>query len=216
MKIVIFLGPSLNTEIAKTILPNADYKPPAERGDITKAVESGFNVIGLVDGVFFENCSVGHKEILNAIKSGVEVIGSSSMGSLRACETDIFGMVGIGSVYEMYKSGEIESDDEVAVVCDPISNEPMSVPLVNIRKTFELAKIKNIIRPDVEKQLISIAKEIYYPERTYDYILEIAEDKKIIDSESMKKLEKIVENEPVDVKKDDAVELLKYIKSKYT
>lgn len=213
MKIVVFLGPSLDLKDAKNILPEAEYRAPAARGDISKAVSEGFETIGLIDGVFFENSSVGHKEILNAIQSGVTVVGASSMGSLRACEMDEFGMIGIGTVYEMYKTGRIESDDEVAVICDPESNETFSESLVNMRKTFEKAFQNNIVSAEQKEKIISEAKEIYYPDRTFDYVLELAETKKIIASEKKDELETWIKKNKTDIKRDDAILLLEYIKS---
>jgi hypothetical protein len=44
------------------------------------------------------------------------IVGASSMGALRAAELDSMGMVGIGTVYQYYRDGIIESDDDVAIV----------------------------------------------------------------------------------------------------
>ena len=41
------------------------------------------------------------------------------MGALRAAELHPFGMVGIGQVYEWYRDGTIDADDEVAVAHGP-------------------------------------------------------------------------------------------------
>jgi hypothetical protein len=38
------------------------------------------------------------------------------MGALRAAELHTFGMVGVGRVFEGYRDGVYEDDDEVAVV----------------------------------------------------------------------------------------------------
>ena len=119
-KIIVFLGPSLEQSAAEKILP-AEYRPPAKRGDLLAAARDGATIIGLIDGVFHQESAVAHREILAAIKHGITVIGASSMGALRAAEMDTLGMVGIGEIYRMYKSGELESDDEVALVFDPSS-----------------------------------------------------------------------------------------------
>ncbi len=119
-KIIVFLGPSLDQAAAERIL-SAHYLPPARRGDLLAAAEKGATIIGLIDGVFHQESAVAHREILAAIKKGVRVVGASSMGALRAAEMDTLGMVGIGEIYRMYKSGELESDDEVALVFDPSS-----------------------------------------------------------------------------------------------
>jgi hypothetical protein len=103
-KVVVFLGPSLDVETAKGIL-DAEYKPPAARGDIFMAVKEGARIIGLIDGVFFQACAIAHREILYALENGVKVIGASSMGALRASELDLYGMEGVGTIYTQYKNG---------------------------------------------------------------------------------------------------------------
>ena len=109
-KIIVFLGPSLDQAAAEKILP-AHYLPPARRGDLLAEAEKGATINGLIDGVFHQESAVAHREILAAVKKGVRVVGASSMGALRAAEMDTLGMVGIGEIYRMYKSGELESDD---------------------------------------------------------------------------------------------------------
>ena len=98
----------------------------------------------LIDGVFFQDCSVAHKEVLYALESGAKVLGASSMGALRASELDVYGMEGIGEIYQAYKSGHLVSDDEVALIFDPFTWEPRSEPLVNIRFNLDLAWQKGI------------------------------------------------------------------------
>ncbi|MDD1646541.1 MAG: TfuA-related McrA-glycine thioamidation protein, partial [Methanomicrobiales archaeon] len=76
--IVVFLGPSLDRAEAARIL-DAHYRPPAARGDLSRAAEEGARIIGLIDGVFFQESAVGHREILYAIQKGARVVGASSM-----------------------------------------------------------------------------------------------------------------------------------------
>src|SRR5512136_3136721 len=152
-RIIVFLGPSLERDLAETILP-AEYRPPAKRGDLLRAVQDGTEIIGLIDGVFHQESAVAHREILTALKKGVRVIGSSSMGALRAAEMDTLGMVGIGEIYRMFKSGELESDDEVALVFDPESGLSLSEPLINIRFTLKRARSEGIINATVHDTLL--------------------------------------------------------------
>ncbi|WNY26721.1 TfuA-like protein [Methanolapillus ohkumae] len=149
-KAIVFLGPTLDLKEAKacfleSVLPFVSFLPPASRGDVEKVVKDGAGFICLIDGVFFEQCAVGHREILHAIQEGVFVMGASSMGALRASEMESFGMIGIGTVYSLYKKKIIESDDEVAVVCDPFSNAPISDALVNIRATLDKAVAESVL-----------------------------------------------------------------------
>ncbi len=59
--------------------------------------------------------------------------GASSMGVLRAVECRTLGMTGSGWVYERYLFGDIDSDADVALMFDPESFEPVTIPLVNVR-----------------------------------------------------------------------------------
>ncbi len=178
-KVVVFVGPSLEAETAKNIL-DAEYGPPVSRGDIFKAVREGAKIIGLIDGVFFQACSTAHREILYALENGVKVVGASSMGALRGSELDLYGMEGVGRIYELYKKGELVSDDEVALIFEPDSFKPLSEPLVNIRYNLGLAEERGIINKEAKEKILSIAKSLYYPERDYEKIFLRSDAQKIL------------------------------------
>lgn len=208
-RIIVFLGPSLERKTAETILP-AEYRPPARRGDLLRAVKDGADVIGLIDGVFHQESAVAHREILAAVKRGVQVVGSSSMGALRAAEMDTLGMVGIGEVYRMYKSGELVSDDEVALVFDPESGISLSEALVNIRFTLKKAEHQEIITPQDHACLLGAARSVFYPKRTYGRIVSAAGA--AIDPETRDRFLAWVKERAVDQKRNDAVAALEYIR----
>jgi hypothetical protein len=208
-EIIVFLGPSLPLAEAAEILP-ATFLPPARRGDIPGAVDQGARIIGLIDGVFFQECSVGHREILDAISRGVRVVGASSMGALRAAELDTLGMEGAGVVYRLYRDGILVSDDEVALVFDPETGIALSEPLINIRCTISKAEKKGIIDHETADRLISLAQSVYFPERTWDRILDMAEG--LIDHEVVHRFSEFVRDHPVDQKREDAIAALHRIK----
>ncbi|MBR1153714.1 TfuA-like protein [Bradyrhizobium sp. JYMT SZCCT0428] len=168
----VFLGPSLPIAAAEKILP-ADYFPPAARGDIYRIVASGVTTIVLVDGVFHGTQSVWQREILDALGEGIEVFGASSMGALRAAELNLFGMVGHGTIFEWYKDGLIDGDDEVALLHGPKELEfcALSEPLVNIRRTLQNAVHEQCMTDDQARQLLDYTKRTYYPERSYRHLL---------------------------------------------
>jgi hypothetical protein len=207
--VVVFLGPSLETERARKLL-DAEYRPPASRGDIFKAVKEGAKIIGLIDGVFFQACAIAHREILYALEKGVKVVGASSMGALRASELDIYGMEGIGRIYEQYKNGELVSDDEVALLFEPESLEPLSEPLVNMRYNLERAEERGIITNEVKEKIVDIARALYYPERVYERILSDA--KGVVDQKMLEQLKTFLRAEKSDLKREDAIAALKRIK----
>jgi hypothetical protein len=200
--IVVFLGPSLDRETAREHC-GADYRPPAARGDILQAARDGARIIGLIDGVFFQECSVGHREVLAVLEAGVRVIGSSSMGALRAAELDTLGMEGVGDVYRLYHDGEIESDDEVALVFDPVYFIPASEPLVNIRCTIRRALEAGLIGQSCADTLLARAQDLYFPGRTYDAIIAGAAGE--VDDGELSCFRQFAETSACDLKREDAL-----------
>ncbi|HVP24458.1 MAG TPA: TfuA-related McrA-glycine thioamidation protein [Methanomicrobiales archaeon] len=205
----VFLGPSLERGAARAIL-DADYRPPAARGDITRAVSEGAGVIGLIDGVFFQESSVGHREILAALSAGVRVVGASSMGALRAAELHTLGMEGVGEVFRMYRDGLLVSDDEVALAFDPGSCLALSEPLVNIRATLARALEEGIIDQVAGEALLDAAKALYYPDRTYPRLAR--EAKGSVDAGTLSRFVRWVETGAVDLKRADAIRALERIR----
>ena len=206
-KIIVYLGLSILEDEAKTIL-DADYRPPVRRGDIHKAISENPDVIGIIDGVFHHTPAVAHKEIMNAMDKGITVVGGSSMGALRASELDDLGMIGIGYVYKAYRSGKITSDDDVALSFDPINKVPISEALVNVDYKLDLAVKDGIITKGEQEYIHDVAKEIYYPKRSYQNIFSKVE----LDDEKKTKLIDFVLKEK-DIKYLDAIEVLEYIKN---
>ncbi len=207
-KIIVFLGPSLERVAAEAIL-TAEYRPPAKRGDLLQAVRDGAGIIGLIDGVFHQESAVAHREILAAIKAGVTVVGASSMGALRAAEMDTLGMIGIGEVYRMYKSGELVSDDEVALVFDAESGLSLSEPLINIRFTLRAAERDGLISTNEHAIFLSAARSIFYPRRTYAKIVASVNDRLAPDVKD--RFLAYAKDHAVDQKREDACAALRHI-----
>lgn len=170
-EIVVFLGPSLPVDTARGIL-DALYLPPARRGDLLLAGSQGAGTIVLIDGVFFQDCAVAHREVLAVIHEGVRVVGASSMGALRAAELDTLGMEGVGEVYRLYRDGVLTSDDEVALTFDPLTYAPLSEPLVNIRATIAVAEESGVLTRDDGACIFLEAQRRYFPDRRWEDILE--------------------------------------------
>ncbi|AKB26857.1 hypothetical protein MSSIT_0138 [Methanosarcina siciliae T4/M] len=208
---VIFTGNSISHEDAKKIL-RANYQPPIRRFQLEKFVRQGYNVIGIIDGIFFDRAAVGHREILSALNAGVRVVGGASMGALRASELDTHGMVGVGKVYEWYRDGIIESDDEVAVSTNPDTFEPISVPLVNIRETLKAALDTGIVSEKEQDALLDLAINTYYPDRSYLGLTKEGAKKGLIPEEKRKQLLDFCLSSEVDVKRQDAVLVLETVK----
>ena len=207
-KIIVFIGPSLLPKEANKIL-EADYRPPVSRGDVTKALKDKPDIIVIIDGLFHQKPAVSHKEILEAINNNVIVVGGASMGALRASELDDFGMIGVGQVYKDYRMGNIESDDDVAVVINPETLEQLSEALVSMNYNFRAARDEGVIDESEYEILVKTAKSIYYPKRTYDKVF--LESK--LEIEDVKHIRKFLKENMVDIKREDAVSVLKFIKN---
>src|SRR5438093_1428620 len=135
VNIVIFTGPTLSAEEGRAVL-DARYLAPAAQGDVYRAARHRPQLIGIVDGLFERTPAVWHKEILWAMSNGVHVFGSASLGALRAAELAAFGMEGVGAVFDAFRSGRLEDDDEVAVAHEPAAPyRSSSEAMVDIRAT---------------------------------------------------------------------------------
>jgi len=208
--IVIYTGLSICFDEAKSIL-DADYQPPIKRGDIDNLLNNrdDVEIIGIIDGVFHQSPAVSHKEILRALKDNITVVGGASMGALRACELYPYGMIGIGNIFEDYKNGTIESDDDVAVSLDPTTYEQLSDSWINMKYNFNKAQKDNILSQEDVDNLLATSKDIYYPKRSFEYVIkksELTEYKKT-------ELTKYLDKNKFDIKHDDAKAVIEYIKT---
>jgi hypothetical protein len=206
---VVFLGPSLPVAEARTIL-DAAYLPPAQQSDFLSAIQRYQpRVIGLIDGAFGQTLSVWHKEILFALDQGIHVYGASSMGALRAAETDVYGTVGVGQIYRMFASGELTDDDEVALMHahDEAGYRPLSEAMVNIRVTLRGAREAGVLDAATHDRLIALVKGTYFAERSYRRLDRLARAEGM-DPPMLDALAAYVRASRVDVKRADAIELL--------
>lgn len=166
MTAYVFLGPSLPVARARQHL-DAVYLPPVVQGDVHRAALRRPSLIGIVDGTFERMPSVWHKEILWAMDQGIPVLGASSMGALRAAELDAFGMQGVGRIYEAFRDGVLEDDDEVAIVHATAEDgyRPLSDAMVNLRRLCEDALAAAVIDRRTHDIVVDVAKQRFYPER---------------------------------------------------
>ncbi len=209
LEILVFLGPSLPLERARAEL-EAIYRPPAARGDILRATSRRPWAIGLIDGYFESRLAVWHKEILWAMDQGVHVFGAASMGALRAAELAAFGMEGIGRIFEAFASGELERDDEVALIhaSEAHGYLPGSESLVNLRATFAAAQEAGLIGRATHDALLLVAQELYYPLRDYPAVVEGASNRGA-DAGELRAFGAWLPEGRVDQKAADAVALLR-------
>ncbi len=171
MSVVIFSGPTISPdEVAGRI--DAVCLPPVAQGDICRAMDMEPRAIGIIDGYFQGVPATWHKEILWALSRGVRVFGSASMGALRAAELHSMGMTGVGRIFEDFKAGVLEDDDEVAVQHGPreLGYPVLGVPMVNLRATAARALQDGIVGRAFADELVRVGKTTFYRDRTWELV----------------------------------------------
>jgi hypothetical protein len=216
MNVHVFAGPTIGAaEVQGEI--DAVVSGPASFGDVCRAAQTRPIAIAIIDGYFERVPAVWHKEILWAMSEGVHVFGSSSMGALRAAELSDFGMEGVGAIYESYRNGELEDDDEVAIVHGPAEDgfAPLSEAMVNIRATLAAATAAGIVAATTAETLTLIAKAQFYGERSYPALILEAESQGV-DAREVQALRAWLPRGRVDQKREDAKLLLRRIRAWWT
>ena len=195
MNAVVFLGPSLDLDAARDILP-AEYRPPITRGDLDRLLARDHppDAVGIVDGRFPHVPGVTPTEVLRALDAGVTVYGSSGVGALRAAECAPFGMVGVGAVFEAYASGRVEADDEVAAAPGADGR------LIDWR--LGLAD-----GPAGAARFLELADQTYFAERTLDRVLDLLAAE--TGAEVAAHLGDLIRHKIPDAGRDDAIALLR-------
>lgn len=206
-RIVVTAGPTIGVADVHTVVPNAEVVPPISFGDALRYGLKPGDTLLIVDGLFFQHPPVRHKELLTLIQDGVRVVGSSSMGALRAAELHPFGMEGYGWVFDNYRNGYLEADDEVAMVHgEPEDGYPVFVDaLVNIRQTLARAVETGLLSAQLAADLVETAGRTPFTMRTWDRLLAALE----VPERSC--LAKQLTASRVDIKHADAVVALRNI-----
>jgi hypothetical protein len=208
VSVVVFLGPTLSSQEARRHLA-ATYLPPAAQGDVFRVAREHPTAIGIVDGYFDRVPAVWHKEILWAMAEGIHVFGAASMGALRAAELESFGMVGVGAIYEAFRSGALEDDDEVAVAHGDSSSgyRVASEAMVNIRATLRAATSAGVLGEAARVRLENAAKSLFYPDRSFARLFAMAQ-REGVSPHDVEDLKVFVASHRVDEKRSDALLLL--------
>ncbi len=207
--IYVFLGPTLAMADARAEI-DACFLPPVSSGDVYRLWERRPRAIGIVDGHFERVPRVLHKEIMWIMERGVHVFGSADMGALRAVELAAFGMRGVGLVYQAFRDGVLEEDDEVAVVheCGPDGYRALSEAMVNIRRTLLAAQDKEIISDDTRHLLTAVGKDLFYHDRNWPNLLKAAKEKGA-DPVELNALRQWLPTGRIDQKAEDAIAMLR-------
>jgi hypothetical protein len=214
-KPIVYLGPTLRREEAIKIL-DADYRDPAKKGDFLMLSRDSDEkkFVGFIDGVFLHDYPPPPIEVYHlATRKNIELIGASSLGALRAVELEKFGMKGIGKIFQLYKNGIINADDEVAVTFVRGSNILQSEAMIDIRFNLFLAYKRGIITNETKKRIAKIAKNIYFPFRNYEDIIKLTQQQFPSIYDELEGFRSYILKNRDSLKARDAIKLLKYLKT---
>ena len=170
----VFAGPTLPAHV-RPAHPRLVWSPPAQAGDALMLLDGALPaIVVLIDGLFDAAPAIRHKELLLLMSRGVRLYGASSMGALRACELDDYGMIGVGAVYAAYASGRLVADDEVALLHGPVELDwaALTVPLINVRATLVAARRADVATRLIARRLLDRARALHFTVRTWEAILD--------------------------------------------
>lgn len=214
MTVYVFVGPTLSAGVVQSEL-DAVCLPPAAGGDLYRAARAKPEAIGLIDGYFEHTPAVWHKEILWAMAEGVHVFGAAAIGALRAAELAPFGMEGVGTIFESFRDGVLENDDEVAIKHAGADQgyKPLSQAMINVRATLAAAEEASILAPATRMVLEQIMEDLFYPRRSYRLMFECAADMGA-PAKELEALRAWLPSGQVDRMRSDAVDMLRLIRER--
>jgi TfuA protein len=191
--------------------------------DVSQNEPNDVTYVGLIDGLFLQDYPPTPIEVYQLLANKrFRVVGGASLGALRAVELEKFGMKGIGKVFELFKNGVTDADDEVAVTFYPNQHDErsriedqdaQSEAMIDIRYNLYLAFKKNIISGRTKQMITRVAKSIYFPNRIYSNVLETTRVKFPDLSGELDSFYLYLEKNRRSLKERDAIEVIKYIKS---
>ena len=205
---MVFGGPSIDLwpENSNRYL---DIRTPVQRGDLDDLInEPDPGVCIIIDGVFGGKMAITPTECRELLEKGWLLMGSSSMGALRAADLWSLGMIGIGDIYNDYRLSINKSDGEVAVVYDQNTFEEKTISLVHIKAVLDKLCCNKIITIGEYKKLLAIGKNILWFER---FPAHLEQEWKKYAEESMDFIP-LFKNHHTHPKKLDAAKLLNFIR----
>jgi hypothetical protein len=211
--VYVFLGPTLAEKDARAEL-DAVYVPPAAAGDVYRLWRRRPRAIGIIDGYFDRVPAVWHKEILWMMEHGVHVFGGAGLGALRAAELDSFGMHGAGWVYQAFRDGTGDRDDEVAVRHATAGDgyRPLSEAMVNIRQTLLAAEQQGVVSAATRGILVAAGTALFYQDRTWPELLRAGEAARA-DLAELEALRRWLPSGRIDQQAADAVAMLRELRT---
>jgi hypothetical protein len=87
--------------------------------------------------------------------------------------------------------------------------------MIDIRYNLYLAHKKGVISEKAKNILVKLAKEIYFPQRKYMYIIEEARNRYPMLESEINSFDSYIRSNRKSLKEMDAIRLVKYLKERY-
>lgn len=201
-KVLIYAGPSLDYGTIAEQLPDCEVivKGPVRHGDFsTDLLECEPSHVLIIEGLFHQNLSVWHKEIVWALQMpGIKgIYGAASMGALRAADLAPYGMIGCGRIFRWFYEGITFKEADVASAYGlrtdaNVISSALTVPMVNVYGALLKALEDGVIDEGTAEYFVRQERAVHWTQRTLRHM--------------DPNLAKLIEQH--DQKKIDALELL--------
>ncbi|MEO3820967.1 TfuA-like protein [Plantactinospora sp. B24E8] len=172
MSVHVYVGPTIPQAEVRQRLPVAELHPPVAHGDLLRIRPCRGDVVLIIDGDFHDRLPVRNQEILMLLQEGIQVVGAAGMGALRAAELRTYGMIGIGTVFEMYRDGTVDGDDEVAVRYGGgnVGYEPRAESLINMRCLLRAAVDEGAMSAAESARVSQVAESVRLFDRSWTLV----------------------------------------------
>ena len=215
----VFTGPSLDHATARSLLPEAEIRPPIRRGDLPRALNEGYRLFGIIDGTYIVEPTLSAPEVREAVGSGAVLFGAASLGALRAVEFRIWGFQGIGVVYDWYLRGVTYRDDEVVAAMEPETFRALSEPMVNLRFACMRGLREGVLGAVLAERLLERYAAYHFAERRFSRLFNAVRAE--LAGDEREQLERFAafcseQGSALDLKRQDALRLIAVLRDGFT
>jgi hypothetical protein len=170
----VFVGPSY-PDLHTTAVPFYEHVavyPPARRNDLVNLKSDPADTVVIIDGVMIYSFPPSPKEVYDLLQRGQHVIGTSSLGAIRAVELKKFGMKGHGGVYRHICSEFAFRDDELVCMYDQ-NFKYLTVPMINVRFHLEHFRSNGAISDQDLLETATLLSSVHFSARKIELVREV-------------------------------------------
>jgi TfuA protein len=165
----VYSGLSLSPQTVTKYLPGAKNHGPIKRGDLDWATKNQGQIAVIIDGRFDQTLAISPGEIMDAMRAGVRVFGSSSMGAMRAVELRHQGMIGYGAIFEYLLKEDYFKDDYLAqVFAEDITGWEASPSYIDVFFNLRHLVEKNKISKREFTGILNLLDRTHYSNRSFE------------------------------------------------